>query len=57
VRTSEEINEYIVISDVPLPLAFQVIQQLKTLPDFLMFPVLMALRHQRHSTFAEPESH
>jgi len=55
-RTSKEINEHIVISDVPLPPAFQVIQQFKTLPDCLMFPVLLALRHQRHSTSALPEN-
>jgi hypothetical protein len=52
-RTSEAINEYIVISDVPLLPAFQVIQQFKTLPDFLMFPVFLALRHR---TSALPES-
>jgi hypothetical protein len=56
VRTLEAINEYIVISDVPLLPAFQVIQQFKTLPDFLMFPVFLALRHRQHSTSALPES-
>jgi hypothetical protein len=58
VRTSEAVNEYIVIShsDVPLLSAFQVIQQFKTLPDFLMFPAFLALRHQHHSTSAIPES-
>ncbi|KAG1759262.1 hypothetical protein EDD22DRAFT_152249 [Suillus occidentalis] len=30
--------------------AFQVIQQFKALPDFLMFPVFLALRHQGYST-------
>ncbi|KAG2037494.1 hypothetical protein BDR03DRAFT_383126 [Suillus americanus] len=55
-RTSEAIKEYIIISDVPLLPAFQVIRQFKTLPDFLMFPVFLALRHQHHSTFALPKS-
>ncbi|KAG2079152.1 hypothetical protein BDR04DRAFT_22379 [Suillus decipiens] len=50
-RTSKAINEYIITSDLP---AFQVIQHLKTLPDFLMFPVFLALRHQHHSTYALP---
>jgi hypothetical protein len=55
-RTLEAINEYIVISDMPLLPAFQVIQQFKTLPDFLMFPVFLALRRQHHSTSASPQS-
>jgi hypothetical protein len=55
-RTSEAINEYIVIGDVPLLPAFQVIQQLKTLPDLLMFPVFLALKHRHHSSPALPEN-
>ncbi|KAG1771772.1 hypothetical protein EDD22DRAFT_966014 [Suillus occidentalis] len=55
-KTLEAINDYIVISDVPLLPAFQVIQQVKALPDFLMFPVFLAFRHQHHSTSASPES-
>jgi hypothetical protein len=55
VRTTEAINEYIVISDAPLLPAFQVIQQFKTLPDFLMFLVFLALRHHHNSTSALPE--
>ncbi|KIK34223.1 hypothetical protein CY34DRAFT_17872 [Suillus luteus UH-Slu-Lm8-n1] len=35
--------------------AFQVIQQFKALPDFLMFPVFLALRHQGNSTTATPD--
>jgi hypothetical protein len=53
-RTSKAINEYIAISDMPLLPAFQVIRQFKTLPDFLMFPVFLALKHHNHSL---PESH
>jgi hypothetical protein len=36
--------------------AFQVLQQLKTLPDFLIFPTFLALRHQDCFTFTLPES-
>jgi hypothetical protein len=55
-KTSDAINEYIIVSDMQLLPAFQVIQQFKTLPDFLMFPVFLALRHQHDSTSALPES-
>ncbi|KAG2744062.1 hypothetical protein P692DRAFT_201856611 [Suillus brevipes Sb2] len=55
-RTLDAINEYIVTSDVPLLPAFHVIQQVKALPDFLMFPVFLAFRRQHHSTSASPES-
>jgi hypothetical protein len=55
-RTSETIKEYIIISDVPLLPALQVIEQFKTLPDFLMFPVFLALKHQHHSTSALAET-
>jgi hypothetical protein len=53
-RTSEAIEEYIIISNVPSLPAFQIIRLFKTLPDFLMFPVFLALRHQHHSTSALP---
>jgi len=33
----------------------QLIQQFKTLPDFLMFPAFLALRHRDHSDSALPE--
>jgi hypothetical protein len=55
VTTLEAINKYVVVNDVPLLPAFQVIQQFKTLPDFLMFPVFLALRHH-HPTSVIPES-
>jgi hypothetical protein len=54
--TTLEATNDIVMSDVHLLPAFQVIQQFKTLPDFLMFPVFLALRHQHHSTSALPQS-
>jgi hypothetical protein len=53
-RTLGAINEYIVISDVPLLPAFQVIQQFGSLPDFLMFPVFLALG--LHPNSASPDS-
>jgi hypothetical protein len=54
-RTLGALNEYIVISDVPLLPASQVIQQFETLPDFLMFPVFLALGLQHHPTSALSE--
>jgi hypothetical protein len=35
----------------------QVIQQFKNLPDFLMFPVFLALRPKDHFTLASPDSY
>jgi hypothetical protein len=57
VRTSKAINEYIATSNAPLLPTFQVIQQFKAFPDFLMFPVFLALQHHHHSTSALPETH
>jgi hypothetical protein len=51
-RTSEAIKDFIVVSDMQSLPACQVIQQFKILPDFLMFPVFLALRHHHHSTSA-----
>ncbi|KAG0707184.1 hypothetical protein DFH29DRAFT_52040 [Suillus ampliporus] len=48
--TLEATKEYIISPELPSHPAFQVIQQFKTLPDFLMFPVFLALRHPDHST-------
>jgi hypothetical protein len=53
----EAISKFIIIPEFPLPPAFQVIQEFKNLPDFLMFPVFLALRHQHHSTSAPPPAH
>ncbi|KAG2146299.1 hypothetical protein DEU56DRAFT_170275 [Suillus clintonianus] len=52
--TLEAINEYTIVSNSPLPPAFQVIQQCKSLPDFLTFPVVLALRPQHHSSDSKP---
>ena len=51
--TFEAIRKYIPESQQP---AFQIIWQLKSLPDYLMFPVFLALRSQDHSTSAS-QSH
>ncbi|KAG0707220.1 hypothetical protein DFH29DRAFT_1066437 [Suillus ampliporus] len=48
--TLEAVREYIIVPELHLQPVFQVIQQFKDLPDFLMFPVFLALRHQDHST-------
>ncbi|KAG1790993.1 uncharacterized protein HD556DRAFT_1487730 [Suillus plorans] len=49
-NTLKAIKQYIIIPELSSQPAFQVIQQFKSLPDFLMFPVFLALRHQDHST-------
>jgi environmental stress-induced protein Ves len=54
--TLEDINEYTIAKELHLLPTFQVIQQFKSLPDFLMFPVFLALRHQdQSSTSALPQ--
>ncbi|KAG1774635.1 hypothetical protein EV702DRAFT_521224 [Suillus placidus] len=53
--TSEAVREYIIAPELLLQQAFQAIQQFKSLPDFLMFPAFLALRHQEHSTSALPQ--
>jgi environmental stress-induced protein Ves len=47
--TLEAMNEQTIAPDMLLLPVFQLIQQFKSLPDFLMFPVFLALRHQNHS--------
>jgi hypothetical protein len=54
-RTLGAIDECTVISDGPLLPAFKVIHQFETLPDFLMFPLFLALGLQHHPTSALPE--
>ncbi|KAG0697984.1 hypothetical protein DFH29DRAFT_878343 [Suillus ampliporus] len=58
-NTLETISGYIIIPEFILLLAFQAIQQFKSLPDFLMFPVFLALRDQDqdHSSSALPQVH
>ncbi|KAG1735153.1 uncharacterized protein EDB91DRAFT_571425 [Suillus paluster] len=54
-RTLQAISEYIVVPESPLLPAFQVVQQFKTLPDFLMFLTFLVLRRRDHSTFSLSE--
>jgi len=49
--TLEATGDFIIVPDSLLQPTFQVIQQFKNLPDFLLFPAFLALRHQDHSTF------
>lgn len=52
--TLEALRKFIVAPGMCLHPAFQVIQQFKSLPDFLMFPAFIALRHQDHSPAMSP---
>ncbi|KAG2141181.1 uncharacterized protein EDB93DRAFT_641721 [Suillus bovinus] len=49
-RTLEAVSEYVIIPELRSLLAFQAIQQFKSLPDFLMFPAFLALRHRDPSS-------
>ncbi|KAG1839932.1 hypothetical protein C8R48DRAFT_741050, partial [Suillus tomentosus] len=51
-KTMEIINERTIIPQLHLPLAFQAIQEFKSLPDFLMFPAFLALRPKDNSKSA-----
>ncbi|KAG2119831.1 uncharacterized protein F5147DRAFT_767298 [Suillus discolor] len=51
--TLEAINGHIILPEMRLLPAFEVIQQFKNLPDSLMFPMFLALRHH-HSTSSSP---
>jgi hypothetical protein len=53
-RTVKAISEYDIGPELPSLPAFEVIQQLKSLPDFLIFPMLLALSPQSHSISASP---
>ncbi|KAG0703060.1 hypothetical protein DFH29DRAFT_464563 [Suillus ampliporus] len=53
-NTFEALEEYTNIG-LPLLPAFQTIQQFKSLPDFLIYPTFLALRHQDCSTSASPQ--
>jgi hypothetical protein len=55
-NTLEALRGYMIAPDMCLHPAFQVIQQFKSLPDFLMFPAFLALRHQDHSPEASLHS-
>jgi len=51
----EGISKYIIVPELALLPTFKVVQQLKCLPDFLMFPVFLALVPQNRITSASPE--
>jgi environmental stress-induced protein Ves len=53
-RTVEAISKHIITSELHSLPAFKVIQQLKSLPDFLMLPIFLALRPQSDSIYASP---
>ncbi|KAG0707949.1 hypothetical protein DFH29DRAFT_1075929 [Suillus ampliporus] len=54
-NTSEAISNYTIVPELHLLPAFQVIQHFQRLPDFLMFPVFLALEHQDCCTPASPQ--
>jgi hypothetical protein len=51
----EGISKYTIVPELALLPTFKVVQQLKCLPDFLMFPVFLALVPQNRITSASPE--
>ncbi|KAG2035004.1 hypothetical protein BDR03DRAFT_1012878 [Suillus americanus] len=51
----EAISNYTIVPELALLPTFQVVQQLKTLPDFLMFPIFLALIPRDYFTSALPE--
>ncbi|KAG1793067.1 uncharacterized protein HD556DRAFT_517266 [Suillus plorans] len=55
-NTLKTISEHKFVPESSPLLAFQAIQQFRTLPDVLIFPVFLSLRHQNHSNSALPES-
>jgi hypothetical protein len=46
--TLEAISKYTIVGESLLLPAFQVVQQFKSFPDFLMFPTSVALMQQDH---------
>jgi hypothetical protein len=54
-RTLDKIGNYIIVPELTSLPTFGVVQQLKCFPDFLMFPMFLALIPQDHVTPAPPE--
>ncbi|KAG2348515.1 hypothetical protein BDR05DRAFT_524410 [Suillus weaverae] len=54
-NTLEAIKQHNIVPELSSQPVFQVIQQFKSLPDFLMFPAFLALRHQDHSSSTLPQ--
>jgi hypothetical protein len=53
--TLDAISKYDIVPELALLPTFKVVQQLKSLPDFLMFPMFLALIPQDHFLSASPE--
>jgi hypothetical protein len=53
--TLEAISKYVIVPELALLPTFKVVQQLKSLPDFLMFPMFLALIPQDHFPSASPK--
>jgi hypothetical protein len=53
--TLEAISKYTIVGESLLLPAFQVVQQFKSLPDFLMFPTFVALMQQDHFSSTLPD--
>jgi hypothetical protein len=54
--TLDAISKYDIVPELALLPTFKVVQLLKSLPDFLMFPMFLALIPQDHFTSASPEA-
>jgi hypothetical protein len=52
----EAIRKYVIVEELLLLPAFQVVQRFKSLPDFLMFPMFVALMHQDRFASTPPDS-
>jgi hypothetical protein len=52
--TLEAIGSYIIVPELASLPTFKVVQQFQNLPDFLMFPMFLALISQNHLTSASP---
>ncbi|KAG2150892.1 hypothetical protein DEU56DRAFT_977589 [Suillus clintonianus] len=53
--TLQAMNDYTIVPELLSLSAFRAVQQFKSLPDFLMFPMFLALMHQDHSASTSPE--
>ncbi|KAG1759045.1 hypothetical protein EDD22DRAFT_160790 [Suillus occidentalis] len=56
-NTLEAIRQHTIVPEFSSHPAFQVIQQFKNLPDFIMFPVFLALRHHDYSITPLTQGH
>jgi hypothetical protein len=56
-ETLEATKKFMIVPELSFLPTLQVIQEFKSLPDFLMFPVFLALRPKDHFTPALPNSY